>query len=101
MYGGNFNEDEENKLKESLKKFHFSKKKLKKVMETLSLGSTCFHGRNNLKQLTQQIEAYNERKKFMDWLEDDTRGGYTYIANNCDDTDNEYDDDDDDEDDDF
>ena len=95
MYGGKFGENDEERLKNFLKeKYSFSDKKLKKVMTILSLGSQCFSGDEKIFQLESQIDAYPNRKDFMNWLKDEGPEGYKEVAYACDDTDSEDDDDD-------
>ena len=59
MYGGDFNPEEKEILKESLKKFNFNEKDLEKVMRTLGYGGRYYSG-NNLIQLTNQYEHLNK-----------------------------------------
>jgi hypothetical protein len=109
MYGGKFGSVDEERLKKFLiKKYNFKDKKLTKVMNILSIGSSCFNG-NNMFQLESQINAYYDKKHFMKWLKDEGDKGYeTFAYEACNETDNEDDGDDhyvhddhDDDDDDF
>jgi hypothetical protein len=91
MYGGDFNADEKEILKESLERFDFNEEELEKVMKILGYGGHHLSG-DNLEQLTSQYEHLN-KDEFMEWLVDEDNG-YMHAVKD-DGTDNEDEDDED------
>jgi hypothetical protein len=92
MYGGDFNADEKEILKESLERFDFNEEELEEVMKILGYGGHYLSG-SNLIQLTSQYEHLN-KDEFMEWLVNE-EDGYMHAVED-DETDNEDEDDDDD-----